>query len=268
MIEPGVDDDLARLREILRETAETSPQPTRDRRSAAAGRLPRAKGRAIPRERRRHTPAEAASVKVLGKLLPLLRRLLKAMPAQREAAIETVALKAFCDWIDEPVILLDEGLSVRYANRAASSLPSGYDVRVEGETLRFATATVAASVREAIVTGSDHPDQPLDIGSLRDSRRLVIRRVAGGADATGLWFLTVRGATIDPLARWRACGLTRAEARIAALVASGRRPQRVAKDLGITVHTVRSHLKAIYAKLDVHTQSQLASMVSGKIDLP
>jgi DNA-binding CsgD family transcriptional regulator len=57
--------------------------------------------------------------------------------------------------------------------------------------------------------------------------------------------------------------LTAAEARIALLVAQGEAPIRVALSLGIAMNTVRTHLKHIYAKMDVSDQAGLAGLVSG-----
>jgi DNA-binding CsgD family transcriptional regulator len=57
--------------------------------------------------------------------------------------------------------------------------------------------------------------------------------------------------------------LTVAEARIALLVAHGEAPLRIALSLGVAINTVRTHLKHIYAKLDVSDQAGLAGLVSG-----
>jgi DNA-binding CsgD family transcriptional regulator len=57
--------------------------------------------------------------------------------------------------------------------------------------------------------------------------------------------------------------LTAAEARIALLVAQGEAPLRIALSLGVAMNTVRTHLKHIYAKMDVCDQAGLAGLVSG-----
>jgi DNA-binding CsgD family transcriptional regulator len=51
--------------------------------------------------------------------------------------------------------------------------------------------------------------------------------------------------------------LTFAESRVAVEVAEGRNPAEVAQRLGVSVHTVRSHLKRIFLKTGVHSQSGL-----------
>jgi DNA-binding CsgD family transcriptional regulator/PAS domain-containing protein len=60
----------------------------------------------------------------------------------------------------------------------------------------------------------------------------------------------------------QAFGLTPAEARTASLVGSGLAPQEVAGQLGITVGTIRSELKTVFAKLGISRQSELATVVA------
>ena len=66
----------------------------------------------------------------------------------------------------------------------------------------------------------------------------------------------------QPLEELRALGLTAQEARIACRVASGRNPRAVADEMGITLATCRSYLKAVFDKLGVTSQSQLSALVS------
>jgi DNA-binding CsgD family transcriptional regulator len=56
-------------------------------------------------------------------------------------------------------------------------------------------------------------------------------------------------------------GLTPAEARTAVLIAEGASPKDVASVIKIQTSTVRSQIKAIYAKLDVCRQSELTRLV-------
>ncbi len=56
-------------------------------------------------------------------------------------------------------------------------------------------------------------------------------------------------------------GLTNAEARVARRLVAGRTSPGVAGELGISLETVRSHRKQIFAKVDVHTQAELTQRV-------
>ncbi|MCB2011965.1 MAG: helix-turn-helix transcriptional regulator [Geminicoccaceae bacterium] len=71
-----------------------------------------------------------------------------------------------------------------------------------------------------------------------------------------------RECLVDPspsLRRW--LGLTPTETEVACLIASGLPTELIARKMGIQVGTVRTHLKHIYAKMNVHSQVQLAARV-------
>ncbi|MFW6067147.1 MAG: helix-turn-helix transcriptional regulator [Myxococcota bacterium] len=56
-------------------------------------------------------------------------------------------------------------------------------------------------------------------------------------------------------------GLTQAEARVALRIARGQSVKMIAYDLGVSVHTVRTHLKRAYAKTGTHRQAELARFI-------
>ncbi|MEQ9547422.1 MAG: helix-turn-helix transcriptional regulator [Marinobacter sp.] len=56
-------------------------------------------------------------------------------------------------------------------------------------------------------------------------------------------------------------GLTRAEARVAALIAQGERAAAIAVQCGVSVHTVRSQIKSIFLKAGVTSQAQLTRLI-------
>ncbi|MBI5303753.1 MAG: helix-turn-helix transcriptional regulator [Chloroflexi bacterium] len=65
---------------------------------------------------------------------------------------------------------------------------------------------------------------------------------------------------------WLWDSLTSRETQVARLVARGMRNADIARELNISVHTVESHLKHIYAKLDVHTRVELARLLRDLTD--
>lgn len=60
----------------------------------------------------------------------------------------------------------------------------------------------------------------------------------------------------------RLFGLTAAEAKLCELLAQGQNTHEAAASAGITVDTARTHLKKIFAKLDVSRQSQLIARIT------
>ena len=55
--------------------------------------------------------------------------------------------------------------------------------------------------------------------------------------------------------------LTEAERRVAYLIADGHTNKATAKSLGISINTVGTHLRSIYAKLGVQSRVQLANIL-------
>jgi DNA-binding CsgD family transcriptional regulator len=66
-----------------------------------------------------------------------------------------------------------------------------------------------------------------------------------------------RPVQVDPRLLIRLYGLSRAESRVAALLASGLRLDKVAEALGLTYETVRKHLKQIFTKTTTERQAEL-----------
>jgi DNA-binding CsgD family transcriptional regulator len=55
--------------------------------------------------------------------------------------------------------------------------------------------------------------------------------------------------------------LTAAEARVAVKVARGQPLRSIARDLGVSYHTIRAHLRQCFAKTGARRQSALAALV-------
>ncbi|GAC1538563.1 MAG: hypothetical protein NVS2B4_18610 [Ramlibacter sp.] len=71
-------------------------------------------------------------------------------------------------------------------------------------------------------------------------------------------FIVAQATAIGPLAL-----LTPQERIVATKFASGLSAKAVAKALGLSAHTVRSHLAQVYGKLNVHDKAELASLMLG-----
>jgi DNA-binding NarL/FixJ family response regulator len=77
----------------------------------------------------------------------------------------------------------------------------------------------------------------------------VVGQVSAHADRTWLWD-----------------SLTPRETQVARLVTHGKRNADIARELCISVNTVESHLKHIYAKLNVHSRIELARLIRDLVD--
>jgi DNA-binding CsgD family transcriptional regulator len=63
---------------------------------------------------------------------------------------------------------------------------------------------------------------------------------------------------LKPPARW---ALTSGEVRVVQHLATGLRPSEIASSLGLSVHTIRTHLKRAMTKAGVHSQAALVARV-------
>jgi len=62
-----------------------------------------------------------------------------------------------------------------------------------------------------------------------------------------------------PVSGWAA--LTPAELRVARLIAAGYTNKIASKELGITVNTISTHLRSVFAKLDIRSRVQLTNII-------
>ena len=98
---------------------------------------------------------------------------------------------------------------------------------------------------------------PLRFSESRPAEQLFV-----GARVLIMAIPSASGASVDPALVRDALGLTLAEARVAALIASGRPPREAATRLGITEGTARTTLKRVFAKVGVSRQSELAALLA------
>lgn len=62
--------------------------------------------------------------------------------------------------------------------------------------------------------------------------------------------------------------LTQREVQILTMLATGKDVQRIAKELGVSAHTVRTHLQNVYSKLDAHSQIEALAIARSKRLIP
>lgn len=93
------------------------------------------------------------------------------------------------------------------------------------------------------------------------SREVTILLIAGGFLVLGLWIGT--RLTPAPKAEFRkntaaidAFGITGREYAVLELLASGQSNKGIARDLGVSPNTVKSHLASLFGKLEVQRRTQ------------
>ena len=101
----------------------------------------------------------------------------------------------------------------------------------------------------------------------REHARLI-GTVVAGCEAPSREIETLREGRFTQ-ARLRAHGLTVREAEIFALLAEGRRSQRVANELGISIRTVEKHTQSVYRQLGVTSRAEaMALLINEPAGLP
>lgn len=102
------------------------------------------------------------------------------------------------------------------------------------------------------------------LGLLSRSRLIADRLSAEALPNTARYSLLLPGLsfTDESLGWLRARGLTETESTVALRIGGGLSPQEVAADMGTSINTVRSHVRAIFDKLGVNRQGELIKAVS------
>lgn len=151
-----------------------------------------------------------------------------------------------------PRFEIDPDGHVLAANPAGQLLIANRTIGLSGGRLRFGAASSNRRLERAIVLARQYPRQ-----------KLILRRMDGAWRAAELHsapnlptVLLLFSSDEDPqpqafAALAEAFELTRGEARVLQALCMGACPKEIAQQLDVSEHTVRSHLRAIYAKLNV-----------------
>ncbi|MBV9428244.1 MAG: helix-turn-helix transcriptional regulator [Bradyrhizobiaceae bacterium] len=179
------------------------------------------------------------------------------------------------DGLGEPAIALDRLGFVLDMNAAAEEIFDD-EFRVRGRRL-FVRDPQAKSLLDAFIARSCiMPDTgPLAVTTFvvrRRAKRPLFIRIVPIAGAARAPFVGGRALLLmSDLSRKshpqtdvlvQTFGLSRAEARLASLIAAGISPEQAAEELGIACVTARNQLKAVFAKTDTHRQSELVALLS------
>jgi DNA-binding CsgD family transcriptional regulator/PAS domain-containing protein len=212
-------------------------------------------------------------------LVPAVEQALHAgRGVRRLRALENAALRAI-DVMPIGVVMLDQNGAVIEANRSARAvLEAGEGLTVANGGLAVDIGGRQTQLRE-LITRSEKQAPAFASGELT---LLPVRRQAGQRPLTlllmpleqtieahvkqapvALLFIgdPERSVGFDQTRIARLYGLSRAESRVAALLASGYRLEQVAEALDIAYETVRKHLKQIFGKTGTYRQAELVRML-------
>ncbi len=214
------------------------------------------------------------------RLLPALQRSLRAGRALRKAEFfHQVAFDAL-DAVPLGVAFVDAAGEITAANRIARQIIESENVRAYQETIRRSEATARTPrLRRAVADAmSDLQDAGGEVlSAFAVPRRAGLRPLTCllapvGASADGvdiadrpqaMLFIgdPEKPMEIDQRRLRQLYGLSRAEARVVALLAQGYKLDATAENLGLVYETVRKHLKQVFDKTGCDRQAELVRLL-------
>lgn len=223
----------------------------------------------------------------LGLLLPHVSRSLGVMLKLRDAEFRIAASLAALDRLANGTVLIGPAGEITFANKAALRILSEEDgLRLKSlahaSTLGHLQAD-NAKTQDALRNAIEQALRPDILDTRHFSRFVTLYRPSGrpaycaqfsslpltnefgsGADAPrAIMFLT------DPAEPIHVChallrevfGLTPAESRVTTALMEAGTTVEVAEHLGVSVHTLKSHMKSIYAKTNVEDRARLVKLL-------
>ena len=233
-------------------------------------------------------PFQSVEMRRLSTLVPHLRRAFEFYALMRQASERSSDLASALDLLDAAVILTDSRLRVAHANRAAEelarsrtglSLDRGSLAIKDGPCSRriakAATEALAAAQGGVKITQADHI--AITCAATGTPMRVSLHPLSKRPTGTGsrvraeLAVVIRNGApkVQEGAAGRLQClfGLTGAEAILAHAVASGRSLSTHARERGVAISTVRTQLRALFAKTQTHRQGELVARLREGLDI-
>jgi DNA-binding CsgD family transcriptional regulator len=221
----------------------------------------------------REGPFEASELKALGSLPARLTETASLSKAvgQQVLSASTNAL----DLVRQPAIALDRQGHVIEINSAAAAI-FGDELRIRNRRLflrdRGANSAIEILVDRLRTTDDTEAFAAAPIVVKRDVPPPLIIRVLPVDAAARSPFLGARAILVftdlkirpgpEPDLLRRAFNLTAAEARLAAVIATGVSTEEAAERLAIARETARKQLKSVFEKTGVHRQGELVALLS------
>lgn len=210
------------------------------------------------------------------RLAPHLQRALKVFSAMQRFESLQATCSSLTEQVTGGVILLGARGEVMHANQAAWELFSSGTLKLRDGTLHLEDREIREKLSRIIETAA-RPQDPLAPGMVSVLRveqcggtaplSLLVRvlpALVGGRGAPALMVLITRvgdRSTVPAELIAQVFGLTRTEAIVVSCLADGDTVEEIATNLGMSMHTVRAHLRSIFDKTGVSKQTELIRRV-------
>jgi DNA-binding CsgD family transcriptional regulator len=223
---------------------------------------------------------------LLDKLLPHLARAAAFADRLRQAELLRSSGERAWDLMPWGVLLLGSGGQILFANRGVEEILKDND----GLTIRHgrlvATAGADSARLETLLTRASKPKNGPRTGGAMSLRRpgkarpLQLSAMPLPREAPAFPLFEPIASTcvllfdpdrqVVPVTEGLKViyGLTRAEAALVTGLLRGERLDHYAERAGITLNTVRTHLKSVFAKTDTHRQAELMRLVAASLPVP
>lgn len=231
----------------------------------------------------------SADKQLIERLLPHLQQAVELRSRMQDLVIERQLFAGTIERMQVGTVMLDEKGNVLSLNAHAQAILNEQDgISLVGKTLKVGyteeqqalkalIASALATTRGEVDAKGAHPTQAEAVAITRPSGRpklsALVRAVPADEFAEGWNRPRVAVFLRDPGARAqgssevlrRLYDLTRAEARLALLMANGLTLEDAGDQLGIRRNTVRAHLRSIFSKMGVTRQTELIRLVSNSV---
>jgi len=226
-------------------------------------------------------------LRLLSSVLPHLSQSARVQLMLTTSATHTSMALASLDQVRAGVFLINSLGKVLHINREAEKLLTSGELVIHQQRLSCAGSDATARLNQLIASAA----RPALNGKIQDGSMLTLKAASGNGDlelrvAPLVWqerlaefplslrstavFASRVGALLLPWQKVAALyHLSPAEAKLAVILAEGRSPEQAAERLQVSINTVRSQLKSVFAKTSTSRQSELvANLLRGALASP
>lgn len=228
---------------------------------------------------RRQAEFDLATSRLLARLAPHLRRAVQMNSRLSLSLCEADTIADVLARLPHAAMLVDAASRVLFANCAATSMiaaadglrshPDGLRADLQAETDELRRRIGRCALQDgntepplgALALSRSSGHRPLSV-LVTPSRRIGSPGAAASKPAAFVFITDPELAVAIPLERLRRLyGLTQAEAATAIAVLHGDNPRAIASRLGVSLATVKTHLRHVFAKTETRRQAELVSLL-------